>query len=255
MEYTSNTYVEQIIRPTGLLDPTIEVRKTEGQIDDLLGEIRERIAKNERTLITTLTIRMAEELTNYLKELDIKVAYLHSEVKTLERMQIIHDVRAGKYDVLVGINLLREGLDIPEVSLIAILDADKEGFLRSTRSLIQTIGRCARNANGHVIMYGDKITDSMQEAIDETKRRRSIQEKYNEEHGIIPKTIEKEIRDVISNADMSENKKGKKKTISKKEKEQIMESIEQEMREAAKSLNFERAMELRDILFEMKSND
>lgn len=255
MEYTNNTYVEQIIRPTGLLDPTIEVRKTEGQIDDLLGEIRERIAKNERTLITTLTIRMAEELTNYLKELDIKVAYLHSEVKTLERMQIIHDVRAGKYDVLVGINLLREGLDIPEVSLIAILDADKEGFLRSTRSLIQTIGRCARNANGHVIMYGDKITDSMQEAIDETKRRRSIQEKYNEEHGIIPKTIEKEIRDVISNADMSENKKGKKKTISKKEKEQIMESIEQEMREAAKSLNFERAMELRDILFEMKSND
>ena len=255
MEYTSNTYVEQIIRPTGLLDPTIEVRKTEGQIDDLLGEIRERIAKNERTLITTLTIRMAEELTNYLKELDIKVAYLHSEVKTLERMQIIHDVRAGKYDVLVGINLLREGLDIPEVSLIAILDADKEGFLRSTRSLIQTIGRCARNANGHVIMYGDKITDSMQQAIDETKRRRSIQEKYNEEHGIIPKTIEKDIRDVISNADMSENKKGKKKTISKKEKEQIMESIEQEMREAAKSLNFERAMELRDILFEMKSND
>ena len=255
MEYTSNTYVEQIIRPTGLLDPTIEVRKTEGQIDDLLGEIRERIAKNERTLITILTIRMAEELTNYLKELDIKVAYLHSEVKTLERMQIIHDVRAGKYDVLVGINLLREGLDIPEVSLIAILDADKEGFLRSTRSLIQTIGRCARNANGHVIMYGDKITDSMQQAIDETKRRRSIQEKYNEEHGIIPKTIEKDIRDVISNADMSENKKGKKKTISKKEKEQIMESIEQEMREAAKSLNFERAMELRDILFEMKSND
>ena len=255
MEYSNNTYVEQIIRPTGLLDPTIEVRQTEGQIDDLLGEIRERIAKNERTLITTLTIRMAEELTNYLKELDIKVAYLHSEVKTLERMQIIHDVRAGKYDVLVGINLLREGLDIPEVSLIAILDADKEGFLRSTRSLIQTIGRCARNANGHVIMYGDKITDSMQQAIDETRRRRSIQEKYNEENNITPKTIIKDIREVISNADMSENKKGKKKTISKKEKEQIMESIEQEMREAAKSLNFERAMELRDILFEMKSND
>lgn len=256
MEYTNNTYIEQIIRPTGLLDPTIEVRKTEGQIDDLLGEIRERIAKNERTLITTLTIRMAEELTNYLKELDIKVAYLHSEVKTLERMQIIHDVRAGKYDVLVGINLLREGLDIPEVSLIAILDADKEGFLRSTRSLIQTIGRCARNANGHVIMYGDKITDSMQNAIDETKRRRTIQEKYNEENGIIPKTIQKDIREVISNSDKNaDNKKGKKKTISKKEKEQIMESIEQEMREAAKSLNFERAMELRDILFEMKSND
>ena len=255
MEYSNNTYVEQIIRPTGLLDPTIEVRQTEGQIDDLLGEIRERISKGERTLITTLTIRMAEELTNYLKELDIKVAYLHSEVKTLERMQIIHDVRAGKYDVLVGINLLREGLDIPEVSLIAILDADKEGFLRSTRSLIQTIGRCARNANGHVIMYGDKITDSMQQAIDETRRRRAIQEKYNEENNITPKTIIKDIREVISNADMSENKKGKKKTISKKEKEQIMESIEQEMREAAKSLNFERAMELRDILFEMKSND
>lgn len=224
MGYTNNTYIEQIIRPTGLLDPTIEVRKTEGQIDDLLGEIRERIAKNERTLITTLTIRMAEELTNYLKELDIKVAYLHSEVKTLERMQIIHDVRAGKYDVLVGINLLREGLDIPEVSLIAILDADKEGFLRSTRSLIQTIGRCARNANGHVIMYGDKITDSMQNAIDETKRRRTIQEKYNEENGIIPKTIQKDIREVISNSDKNaDNKKGKKKTISKKEKEQIME--------------------------------
>ena len=256
MEYTNNKYVEQIIRPTGLLDPTLEVRKTEGQIDDLLGEIRERIAKNERVLITTLTIRMAEELTNYLKELDIKVAYLHSEVKTLERMQIIHDVRSGKYDVLVGINLLREGLDIPEVSLIAILDADKEGFLRSTRSLIQTIGRCARNANGHVIMYADKITDSMQNAIDETKRRRTIQEKYNEENGIIPKTIQKDIREVISNSDTNvENKKGKKKTISKKEKEQIMESIEQEMREAAKSLNFERAMELRDILFEMKSND
>ena len=255
LEYTNNKYIEQIIRPTGLLDPTIEVRKSEGQIDDLIGEIRDRIEKNERTLVTTLTIRMAEELTNYLKELDIKVAYLHSEVKTLERMQIIHDVRAGKYDVLVGINLLREGLDIPEVSLIAILDADKEGFLRSNRSLIQTVGRCARNANGHVIMYGDKITDSMQQAIDETARRRSIQEKYNEEHNIVPKTIEKEIREVISNQDENTTKKSKPKQISKKEKEQIMESIEQEMREAAKSLNFERAMELRDILFEMKSNN
>ncbi len=254
LEHTNNTYVEQIIRPTGLLDPTIEVRKTEGQIDDLVGEIKERMAKNERVLITTLTIRMAEELTNYLKELDIKVAYLHSEVKTLERMEIIHDVRAGKYDVLVGINLLREGLDIPEVSLIAILDADKEGFLRSNRSLIQTIGRCARNANGHVIMYGDKITDSMKNAIEETARRRSIQEKYNEEHGIIPETIKKDIREVISNKD--ENRKTKKpKQISKKEKEQIIESIEQEMREAAKSLNFERAMELRDILFEMKTGN
>ena len=246
--YTNNKYIEQIIRPTGLLDPEVEVRKSLGQIDDLVGEIKERIEKNERVLVTTLTIRMAEELTNYLKELDIKVAYLHSEVKTLQRMQIIHDVRCGKYDVLVGINLLREGLDIPEVSLIAILDADKEGFLRSTRSLIQTIGRCARNANGHVIMYGDKITDSMQEAIEETRRRRSIQEKYNEEHGIVPKTIIKEIREVISN--ISEEPKEKKK--SKKELQKDIETIEKEMREAAKNLDFERAMELRDILFELK---
>ncbi len=253
--YTNNKYVEQIIRPTGLLDPTVEVRKSEGQIDDLIAEIKERINQNERTLVTTLTIRMAEELTNYLKELDIKVAYLHSEIKTLERMQIIHDVRIGKYDCLVGINLLREGLDIPEVSLIAILDADKEGFLRSTRSLIQTIGRCARNANGHVIMYGDKITDSMREAIDETNRRRTIQEKYNEEHGIIPETIKKDIRDVISNNTESASKSKKPKQISKKEQAQIMETIEQEMREAAKSLDFERAMELRDILFEMKSGN
>ena len=252
LEHTNNKYVEQIIRPTGLLDPTIEVRKTEGQIDDLVGEVNERISKNERVLVTTLTIRMAEELTNYLKELDIKVAYLHSEVKTLERMQIIHDVRAGKYDVLVGINLLREGLDIPEVSLIAILDADKEGFLRSTRSLIQTIGRCARNANGHVIMYGDKITDSMKSAIDETSRRRKIQEKYNKEHGIIPQTIKKEIREVISNIDTKEPKNKKK--LTKKEIARNIESIEEEMREAARNLDFERAMELRDILFEMKSS-
>ena len=252
LEHTNNQYVEQIIRPTGLLDPTIEVRKTEGQIDDLVGEINERINKDERILITTLTIRMAEELTNYLKELDIKVAYLHSEVKTLERMQIIHDVRAGKYDVLVGINLLREGLDIPEVSLIAILDGDKEGFLRSNRSLIQTIGRCARNANGHVIMYGDKITDSMQQAIDETARRRKIQEEYNKEHGIIPQTIKKEIREVISNTDTKESK-GKKK-LTKKEIARNIENVEEEMREAARNLDFERAMELRDILFEMKSN-
>lgn len=251
LEHTNNQYVEQIIRPTGLLDPTIEVRKTEGQIDDLVGEINERIKNNERVLVTTLTIRMAEELTNYLKELDIKVAYLHSEVKTLERMQIIHDVRAGKYDVLVGINLLREGLDIPEVSLIAILDADKEGFLRSERSLIQTIGRCARNAHGHVIMYGDKITDSMRLAIDETARRRKIQESYNKEHNIIPQTIKKDIREVISNTD-TETKKTKK--PSKKELIKNMDSIEHEMREAAKNLDFERAMELRDILFEMKSN-
>lgn len=249
---TNNKFIEQIIRPTGLLDPTIEVRKTEGQIDDLVGEINDRIAKDERVLITTLTIRMAEELTNYLKELDIKVAYLHSEVKTLERMQIIHDIRAKKYDVLVGINLLREGLDIPEVSLIAILDADKEGFLRSTRSLIQTIGRCARNAHGHVILYGDKITDSMQEAIEETTRRRKIQEKYNIDHGITPQTIIKEIREVITNTDDAVNKRDKKK-LTKKELALQTERIEQEMREAAKNLDFERAMELRDILFEIKA--
>ena len=251
LEHTAGKYVEQIIRPTGLLDPTIDVRKSEGQIDDLVGEINERIKKNERVLITTLTIRMSEELTNYLKELDIKVAYLHSEIKSLERLQIIHDLRAGKYDCLVGINLLREGLDIPEVSLIAILDADKEGFLRSNRSLIQTIGRCARNANGHVIMYADKITDSMKEAIEETSRRRSIQEKYNKEHGIIPQTINKQIREVVSNVD-TESKKSNKK-LSKKELEKNMDVIEQEMREAAKNLDFERAMELRDILFEMRS--
>ena len=252
LEHTNNTYVEQIIRPTGLLDPEVEIRKTEGQIDDLIGEIRTRIEKNERVLITTLTIRMSEELTNYLKDLDIKVAYLHSEIKTLERLQIIHDLRIGKYDVVVGINLLREGIDIPEVSLIAILDADKEGFLRSTRSLIQTIGRCARNANGHVIMYADKKTDSMKEAIEETKRRRNIQEEYNKEHGIIPKTIEKEIREVVSNVDLSNDKKTTKK-MTKKEIEKTEEEIEQAMREAAKNLDFERAMELRDILFEMKT--
>ncbi|MBE6157618.1 MAG: excinuclease ABC subunit UvrB [Firmicutes bacterium] len=251
LEHTNNNYVEQIIRPTGLLDPTIEVRKTEGQIDDLVDEIKTRIEKNERVLITTLTIRMSEELTNYLKELDIKVAYLHSEIKSLERLQIIHDLRAGKYDCIVGINLLREGLDIPEVSLIAILDADKEGFLRSTRSLIQTIGRCARNSKGHVIMYGDMITDSMKTAIEETARRRKIQEEYNKEHGITPKTIIKEIREVVSN--VAEVKDDKKK-LTKKEIEKNIDAIEQEMRQAAKDLDFERAMELRDILFEMRSN-
>ena len=251
LEKTNSEFVEQIIRPTGLLDPTIEIRKTEGQIDDLINEIKIRIEKQERTLITTLTIRMAEELTNYLKETDIKVAYLHAEVKTLERLQIIHDLRTGKYDCVVGINLLREGIDIPEVSLIAILDADKEGFLRSERSLIQTIGRCARNENGHVIMYGDKITDSMQHAINETARRRLIQEEYNKEHNITPKTIQKEIRDVISNIDTSKDKKIK---MSKKEQKIHIENLEQEMKEAAKNLDFERAMELRDILFEMKKS-
>lgn len=250
LEHTNGKYIEQIIRPTGLLDPTIEIRKTEGQIDNLVDEIKDRIEKNERVLITTLTIRMSEELTNYLKDIDIKVAYLHSEIKTLERLQIIHDLRIGKYDVVVGINLLREGIDIPEVSLIAILDADKEGFLRSTRSLIQTIGRCARNANGHVIMYADKITDSMDQAIKETKRRREIQQEYNKKHNIIPTTIKKEIREVISNVDNSEKTNKK---MTKKEIEKSMETLEQEMREAARNLDFERAMELRDILFEMKS--
>ncbi len=250
LEHTNNQFVEQIIRPTGLLDPTIEVRKTEGQIDDLINEIKEKIELNERVLVTTLTIRMAEELTAYLKKLDIKVAYLHSEVKTLDRLQIIHDLREGKYDVLIGINLLREGLDIPEVSLIAILDTDKEGFLRSTRSLIQTIGRCARNSKGHVIMYGDKITDSMQEAIEETSRRRRIQEEYNKEHNITPTTIKKAIREVISNSNNKTSKSNKKMT--KLEASKIKEEIELEMREAAKNLDFERAMELRDILFEME---
>ena len=251
LDHVGGKYVEQIIRPTGLLDPVVEVRPTEGQIDDLVGEIKERIKKDERVLVTTLTIRMAEELTNYLKELDIKVAYLHSEVKTLERMRIIRDLRLGKYDCIVGINLLREGIDIPEVSLIAILDADKEGFLRSSRSLVQTIGRCARNSNGYCIMYGDKITDSMDYAIKETARRRSIQEAYNLEHGIVPKTIIKEVRDLISNVDLDKDKKSSKK-MSKAEFERTVESLEQEMREAAKNLDFERAMELRDILFELK---
>lgn len=244
--------VDQIIRPTGLLDPTIEIRKTEGQIDNLVGEIRARNTKNERVLITTLTIRMSEELTKYLKELDIKVAYLHSEIKTLERLKIIKDLREGKYDCVVGINLLREGLDIPEVSLIAILDADKEGFLRSERSLIQTIGRCARNANGHVIMYADRITDSMKIAIEETKRRRKIQEEYNKKHGIIPKTIIKDIKSVITNEDEKELEK-----IAKTKKSDIIniesvEKLEEEMKQAAKNLDFERAMELRDILLELK---
>lgn len=251
LAHCHNKYVEQIIRPTGLLDPTIEVRGSEGQIDDLVGEINERIRKNERVLITTLTIRMSEELTNYLKELDIKVAYLHSEIKSLERLQIIHDLRVGKYDVLVGINLLREGLDIPEVSLIAILDADKEGFLRSSRSLIQIIGRCARNANGNVIMYADKITDSMKEAIEETERRRKIQQQYNISHNIVPQTIKKEIREVISNIDTAEVKTTK---VSKKEIAKTIDTVEAEMKEAAKNLDFERAMELRDILFELKAS-
>ena len=253
LEKTGNQFIEQIIRPTGLLDPTIEVRPSKGQIDDLIGEIKARIAKNERTLITTLTIRMAEELTNYLKDIDIKVAYLHSEVKTLERMRIIRDLRLGKYDCIVGINLLREGIDIPEVSLIAIMDADKEGFLRSERSLIQTIGRCARNASGHCIMYADKITDSMDKAIKETMRRRTIQEEYNKEHGIIPQTIKKEIRDLISNVDDNKEKQSSPKKKDKKELLKMIDEIEESMKQAAKELDFERAMQLRDALFELKS--
>ena len=251
LERVNNNYVEQIIRPTGLLDPTVEVRNTKGQIDDIVGEIRKRIDKNERVLITTLTIRMSEELTNYLKNLDIKVAYLHNEIKTLERTKIIRDLRLGKYDVVVGINLLREGIDIPEVSLIVILDADKQGFLRSDRSLIQTIGRCARNENGHVIMYADNMSDAMKKAISETQRRRRIQEKYNEEHNIIPRTIVKEIRDLISNEDESKEKEIKN-VYSKKEKEKLIKNIEKEMMEAARNLDFEKATELRDIMFELK---
>ena len=251
LNLVNNQTVNQIIRPTGLLDPIVEVRPTKNQIDNLLDEIHNRIDKNERVLITTLTIKMAEELTNYLKNIDIKVAYLHNEIKTLERMRIIRDLRLGTYDVVVGINLLREGMDIPEVSLIAIMDADKQGFLRSTRSLIQTIGRCARNSSGKVIMYADTISDSMQEAITETKRRREIQEKYNKEHNIIPKTIIKEIRELISNK--IETKDTKKNKLSKKEKEDMIDRLKKEMNDAAKKLDFERATELRDIIFEMES--
>ena len=252
LELVNNKFVEQIIRPTGLLDPTIEVRTSKNQIDDLVKEINIRKDKNERVLITTLTIKMAEELSNYLKDIDIKVAYLHNEIKTLQRMKIIRDLRLGVYDVVVGINLLREGIDIPEVSLIAIMDADKQGFLRSDRSLIQTIGRCARNANGTVIMYADTISDSMKIAISETARRRGIQEEYNKEHNIVPKTIIKEIRDLISNEDETSKKENNEK-MSKKEKLDLIEKLTKEMNSAARELNFERAMELRDIIFELES--
>ena len=248
----NNNVVEQIIRPTGLLDPTIDVRSSVNQIDDLINEIQNRISKNERTLVTTLTIRMSEELTDYLKNAGIKVAYLHNEVKTLQRIEIVRDLRVGKYDVIVGVNLLREGIDIPEVSLIAILDADKQGFLRSTRSLIQTIGRAARNANGKVIMYADSISDSMDEAIKETNRRRKIQEEYNLEHNITPKTIQKPILDIIKNNDKNISDRSNVK-YTKKEKQKLMLQIETEMKEAASNLDFERATELRDILFELKS--
>ena len=251
LEKVDGQVAEQIIRPTGLLDPTVEVRPTKNQIDSLVEEINKRIENNERVLITTLTIRMAEELSNYLKSIDIKVAYLHNEIKTLQRLQIIRDLRLGKYDVVVGINLLREGIDIPEVSLIAIMDADKQGFLRSSRSLIQTIGRCARNSKGHVIMFADTISEAMQIAITETNRRRKIQEEYNRVHNIIPKTIEKEIRDVVSNE--LEVKEKKKEKMSKKEKMDLIDRLNREMREAAKKLDFEKAMELRDAIFELES--
>ena len=255
LEKVNHHFVEQIIRPTGLLDPIIEVRPIKGQIDDIISEINERIQLNERVLITTLTKRMAEDLTDYLKEVGLKVAYLHSDTKTLERTEILRDLRLGKYDVLIGINLLREGLDLPEVSLVCILDADKEGFLRSRRSLIQTIGRAARNASGKVIMYADNVTDSMKEAIDETNRRREIQNRYNQEHGITPKTIIKEIRDAIHGMENTDTavdliKKGKK--SGKKATATLIKELEAEMKAAAKVLDFEKAMELRDIIMELK---
>ena len=257
LEKTHHEVIEQIIRPTGLLDPIVHVRPTQGQIDDLVDEIRKRIEKNERTLITALTVRMAEDLSSYLKGLDFKVAWLHHEVKTIERTEIIRDLRKGKYDVLIGINLLREGLDIPEVSLITILDADKEGFLRSERSLIQIIGRAARNAHGEVIMYADKITQSMQKALDETARRREIQMAYNKEHGITPKTIIKPIHEVVRSKETQEMTAkyiDKKTKVSKKDKEKLLANLEKEMKEAAKVLDFERAAELRDILLELRNS-
>lgn len=252
-----STMTQQIIRPTGLLDPVIEVRPTKGQIDDLIGEINDRIDKDERVLVTTLTKKMAEDLTDYLKEIGIKVRYLHSDIKTLERMSILRDLRLGTFHVLIGINLLREGLDLPEVSLVAILDADKEGFLRSERSLIQTIGRAARNSDGRVLMYGDHITESMDRAIKETERRRSIQIAYNEKHGITPQTIRKKVRDVIEATKVAESKsdyladaKGK---MSKRDRESMIKRLEAEMKEAAKNLQFERAAELRDAILELKA--
>lgn len=251
--------VEQIIRPTGLLDPEIEVRPIKGQIDDLVGEVNKRIERNERVFVTTLTKKMAEDLTDYLKDLGIKVRYLHSDIKTLERLEIIRDLRLGKFDVLIGINLLREGIDVPEVSLVAILDADKEGFLRSTRPLVQTIGRAARNSNGKVIMYADSITDSMREAIEATERRRSLQMKFNKEHGITPKTIVKPIRDVISITKDSDDKENKESfadlnfdELTKKQKQNMIKTLTAQMQEAAKKLDFEEAANLRDAIMDLK---
>lgn len=255
----TDTVIQQIIRPTGLLDPVIEVRPIMGQIDDLVGEINERVERNERVFVTTLTKKMSEDLTDYFKELGIKVKYLHSDIKTLERTEIIRDLRLGEFDVLVGINLLREGLDVPEVSLVAILDADKEGFLRSERSLVQTIGRAARNSEGKVIMYADKMTDSMQRAIDETARRRSIQEAYNEEHGIVPKTIIKEIRDLIAITKVAEETGEYTATsyeeLSREEKATLLLKLEKEMKDAVKALDFETAATLRDTILELKAAD
>lgn len=253
LEKVDHKVVEQIIRPTGLLDPTIEIKPSRGQVDDLVDQILERKQQNERVLITTLTVKMAEDLTNYLLETGIKVAWLHHETKTLERIEVLRDLRVGKYDVVVGINLLREGLDLPEVSLIAILDADKEGFLRSYRSLVQIVGRAARNEHGHVIMYADKITDSMRLTIDETNRRRKIQMDYNEKHGIIPQTIRKDVRDIIAGKETAElSKKVRSGKRNKRDVEELIARLEKEMREAAAILDFERAAQLRDVVLELK---
>ncbi|MCL6221236.1 excinuclease ABC subunit B [Streptococcus dysgalactiae subsp. equisimilis] len=258
MEQT-DTIVEQIIRPTGLLDPEIDVRPSMGQMDDLLGEINQRVERGERTFITTLTKKMAEDLTDYLKEMGVKVKYMHSDIKTLERTEIIRDLRLGVFDVLIGINLLREGIDVPEVSLVAILDADKEGFLRNERGLIQTIGRAARNADGHVIMYADKVTESMQRAIDETARRREIQMAYNEEHGIIPQTIKKDIRDLISISKAAESDVAESavdyETMSRSERKEAIKTLQKQMQEAAELLDFELAAQIRDMILELKLMD
>jgi excinuclease ABC subunit B len=256
LEQTNNEVVEQVIRPTGLLDPIIEVKPTKNQIDDIINQINERIKNNERVLITTLTIRMAEDLTSYLKNIGLKVVYMHNEIKTLERTQILYELRKGKYDVLIGINLLREGLDLPEVSLICILDADKEGFLRSQRSLIQIVGRAARNSNGKVIMYADKMTESMEKAINETNRRRTIQEEYNKVHNIVPKTIIKEIKEPIGltlKEDFIKDYTSKDKKLAKKSIEELIVSLTKDMKEAAKNLDFEQAANLRDIILELKA--